>query len=389
MNSTVLQQTVLRHSSFLLFQSRKYAKIDTTRGPFFTNARLCSNPSVSTQGKLHSVERQEEEEWCDIRRYSVTDFPDLAADKETKRRLRPLLRQHKLRLRHGLLAPLNLTRENVIDLLAQPSFTKRCRFFEYLAHKERKLLRELEREAGVVVPATPEPKPPRPPFVPHTADYTDEYRLFGNCFFIRLQEASINTFYESRQIPAVLFGQSLVFDMGYDDQMTPRECNKASIDLRAVYSRNRISRDPFHLHFCNANPKHRTTELLRNALFEPAKHTTLSEVTERSYLDLFPKERIVYLTPEGKETLDVFDHDAVYVVGVLVDKDTKEGATFAKATQEGVRTMRFPHTFTLEWEKDKAKALHLTDVMKILLALKQTNNWDHALKFIHPKLNVS
>lgn len=388
MNYTVLQHTVLRHSSFLLFQSTKYAKIDTTRGLFFTNARLCSNPFVSTQRKHQSVEPQEEE-WCDIRRYSVTDFPDLAADKETKRRLRPLLRQHKLRLRHGLLAPLGLTRENVIDLLAQPSYTKKCRLFKYLAHKERKLLRELEREVGVVVPATPEPKPPKPPFVPHTADYTDEYRLFGNCFFIRLQEAAINTFYESRQIPAVLFGQSLVFDMGYDDHMTPRECNKAVIDLRAVYGRNRFSRDPFHLHFCNANPKHRTTELLCNTLFKPAKHTTLSEVTERSYLDLFPKERIVYLTPEGKETLDVFDHEAVYVIGVLVDKDTKEGATFTKANQEGVRTMRFPHTFTLKWEGDKAKALHLTDVMKILLALKQTNSWDHALRYINPKLNVS
>ncbi|CAN7992079.1 unnamed protein product [Ixodes hexagonus] len=386
---TILQRTLLQRSSYLVFLTGKTAKLHITRRLFSTNACVSIDTSVSTQRKPQSAEPQESEKWKDPRRYSVTDFPDLAADKETKKRLRPLLRQHKLRLRHGLLAPLELTRENLLDLLALPSHNRRCRYFEYLSHKENKRLKQLRREAGVTAPAASEPKQPRPPFVPHTADYTDEYRLFGNCFLIRLQETAMLTFYESRQIPAVMFGQSLVFDLAYDDQMTPRECNKAAVDLRAAYGRNRLNRDPFHLHFCNANPRHRTTQLLRDTLFGLAKHTTLSEVTERSYLELFPKENLVYLTPDGKETMNVFDHDAVYVIGVLVDKDTKEGATFAKAQREGVRTMRFPHTFTLEWEKDKAKALHLTDVIKILLALKRTNDWAHALKYIHPKLNVS
>lgn len=39
-----------------------------------------------------------------------------------------------------------------------------------------------------------------------------------------------------------------------------------------------------------------------------------------SYLDLFPKDQLVYLTPHCREVLDTYDHDAIYIVGGMVDK---------------------------------------------------------------------
>lgn len=41
-----------------------------------------------------------------------------------------------------------------------------------------------------------------------------------------------------------------------------------------------------------------------------------------SYLDMFPKERLVYLTPHCREVLREYDHDDIYIIGAIVDKVT-------------------------------------------------------------------
>lgn len=43
-------------------------------------------------------------------------------------------------------------------------------------------------------------------------------------------------------------------------------------------------------------------------------------VHEKSYLDLFPKEKLVYLTPHCREEMQEYDHDAIYIIGAIVDK---------------------------------------------------------------------
>lgn len=352
--------------------------------PFWTR-RFCF--AVSTL-KLADEDGQNDESNENKCVYRTSDFPGLAHDRKTKERLRLLLRQHKLRLRNGLQAPQELSSQDVLDLLAASSFRKRGRMFEYLFYREQKRLRQRRREQGCLASVSDDKPSLKWEFVPHTADRIDDYGLFRNSFFIRIREGTMNRYYESRQIPAVLFGQSVVFDLGYDDVMSPRESNKAARDLLEAFGWNRWSRDPFHLHFCNASPNGNTARILQDELFAACEHKLLSEMTPSSYLDMFPKERLVYLTPDSENTLDVFDHDAIYVIGALVDKETKEGATRAKAASEGLRTARFPQTFTWHWQKEVPKPLHLTDVFKVLLALKRTNCWKYALKFLNSKVAI-
>lgn len=358
----------------------------TAKVPFRPDRRLCL--AVPEYEHPDTDDRNDSTNQS-VRAYRVADFPNLALDKTEKERMRQLLRQHKLRLRHGLPAPQELSTQDVLDLLAKDSFNKRCRLFKYLFHKEEKRLREQRRVlGGVVSTKAVEPKLKKFEFLPHSADRIDEYRLFRNSFLIRIRSDAINRFYESRQIPAILFGQSVVFDLGYDDIMTPRECNKAARDLLLAYGWNRTSRDPFHLHFCNAAPDGVTAKILDNDLFSASDLPLLSELTPHSYLDIFPKEKLVYLTPDSENTLDVFDHDAVYVIGALVDKETKPGVTLSKATSEGLRTARFPQTFAWNWQEEVAMPLHLTDVLKILLDLKRTNSWESALRFVNRVMTV-
>lgn len=352
--------------------------------PLWTT-RSCS--AVSTH-KLADEDARDAQSNENTRVYRNGDFPGLAHDRITKQRLRMLLREHSLRLRDGLRAPQELSTQDVLDLLALSSFRKRGRLLEYLFYRERKRLRQHRREVDCLASVNEEKPSLKKNFLPHTADRIDDYGLFRNSFLIRIREGTINRYYESRQIPAVLFGQSVVFDLGYDGVMSPRECNKAARDLLEAYGWNRWSRDPFHLHFCNASPDGVTARILQDALFAASENKLLSEMTPNSYLDIFPKERLVYLTPDSENTLDVFDHDAIYVIGALVDKELKEGATRAKAASEGLKTARFPQTFAWHWETEVSKPLHLTDVFKILLALKKTNSWKYALTFLNSKVTV-
>ncbi|KAI1239615.1 hypothetical protein IHE44_0011034, partial [Lamprotornis superbus] len=46
----------------------------------------------------------------------------------------------------------------------------------------------------------------------------------------------------------------------------------------------------------------------------------LMDTTPESYLDLFPLETIVYLTPDSENVLEDIDPDKVYVLGGLVDE---------------------------------------------------------------------
>jgi ribonuclease P protein 1 len=46
---------------------------------------------------------------------------------------------------------------------------------------------------------------------------------------------------------------------------------------------------------------------------------------ESSYLDKFPKEQLVYLTPHCREEMLEYDHDAIYIIGAIVDKVSPNG----------------------------------------------------------------
>jgi len=43
------------------------------------------------------------------------------------------------------------------------------------------------------------------------------------------------------------------------------------------------------------------------------------EVTESSYLDIFPNEKLIYLSPDSNVEMTSFDHDAVYIIGGIAD----------------------------------------------------------------------
>jgi len=116
---------------------------------------------------------------------------------------------------------------------------------------------------------------------------------------------------------ALNFGQPLVFDMGVDYQMSNYEGSNFISQMKELYGSNRAHFEPFNLYLCNYNPRN----VVQRKLVE-GNHTEkwLWNVTRRCFTEIFPKEKIVYLTSRSRVALREFSHDSVYVIGATVDK---------------------------------------------------------------------
>ena len=96
-----------------------------------------------------------------------------------------------------------------------------------------------------------------------------------------------------------------------------------------------------------------------------------------SYLDLFPREKIVYLTPHCNQVLEGYDPDSVYIVGALVDKTTREPLSLAKAKRDGVKMRTLPLDY-LSFKGDKL--LSLNAMMAILVDMRVEGDWRKVLE---------
>lgn len=140
------------------------------------------------------------------------------------------------------------------------------------------------------------------------------YGLGRNSLMISLRSNSMNRFYDKRLANAVLFGEKIVLDLSYEDYMIEKEKQYCATQLKLVYSANRKSNDPYDVYFCNAQQTSKCAKYFKKN-FHNFEDSLLS-VTDSSYLDVFPREKLVYLSPHAEETMQEYDHSAVYIIGM-------------------------------------------------------------------------
>lgn len=139
----------------------------------------------------------------------------------------------------------------------------------------------------------------------------------------------------------------LFLDLGFFHRMNGRETKSLiNQELPAVIRHNRECPQPMKLHFTNYHPKIDKfkpifKEMLDNSALNP------ETLTSKSYLDLFPRNRLVYLSPDSREVLWNYNPDDVYIIGGLVDLDYKSKESLAIAKQQEIRHARLPMGETL------------------------------------------
>lgn len=331
-------------------------------------------PSVSCHNKdsTSPPEQLELDGWkatmkSSIQEDSVSEVSD--KDEDSLAATRELIEMWRLL---GKEVPEHITEEELKTLMECSSKSAKKKYLRYLYIKENiKKARRIKKE--MKAEAREEAKRSRL-LETTTGEQKQDF------MFLRLWDRQMNAAEGWKGIQAMQFGQPLVFDMAYDNYMRPSELQNAVSQLLESEGCNRRNVDPFHIYFCNLkidSAYHR--ELARR--YEEKWDKLLVTTTEKSPVDLFPKDSIIYLTADSPNVMTTFKHDKIYIIGSFVDKYLQTGTSLAKAKRLDLATECLPLDKYLQWDVGN-KNLTLDQMIRILLCLKNTGNWEKALKFV-------
>ncbi|NWY29267.1 TM10B methyltransferase, partial [Pheucticus melanocephalus] len=107
------------------------------------------------------------------------------------------------------------------------------------------------------------------------------------------------------------------------------------------------------------------------------------DTTPESYLDLFPLEAIVYLTPDS-ENGKYIDPSKVYVLGGLVDESIHKQLTLRRAREQHLQTARLPiREYMVRAPNSRnyhSETLAINQVFDVLCTFYETRSWPAALR---------
>ncbi|CAG2100357.1 unnamed protein product [Medioppia subpectinata] len=204
------------------------------------------------------------------------------------------------------------------------------------------------------------------------------YGLWHNSLFTRISPANIRRYSVHRLRSAALFGQNIVFDLSCDPQMSQTNCAKKLRQLVNAYQTNRFSfSQPFNLHFANIDYKSMVWDAVQeNQLVANYPHF-LSAFTPKSYLDLFDRKDLVYLSPKADRDLE-YESNKTYIIGFGDEYYTKD-VTRVKSRNEKIAMRRLPIDRYCLWSKG-SKDLYSSVVLSILNDMSEGIGWQKAFE---------
>ncbi|XP_009956900.1 PREDICTED: tRNA methyltransferase 10 homolog B, partial [Leptosomus discolor] len=183
-------------------------------------------------------------------------------------------------------------------------------------------------------------------------------------------------------LQARVSGPRLCVDLGVADRMTQKETSRLASQIRRLYGANRRAKKPFWLCL--------TEFAVGSLIYEECFRMNdgfsnyLMDTTQESYLDLFPLDAIVYLTPDSENVLEDIDPNKVYVLGGLVDESIHKKLTLQRAQEQSLHTARLPireyMVKTANTKNYHSETLAINQVFDVLSTYYETRSWPAALK---------
>lgn len=199
---------------------------------------------------------------------------------------------------------------------------------------------------------------------PSKDSYLSYKSYFNSLFLPTVSKVDQSHYYNTNLIQGLRFGQQIVFDCAFDDYMTLIEIKTTAKLLNDCIRHNRRSFRPFGLNFCNVDSKGKLLHHLK--LLNPAIEIDLPvNFYNSSYLDVFRREDIVYLSPFVHKEFEYHPKD-VYVLSAL---SNNKPLCVKKARNEGVRCFKLPLSFHEMLNKSR---LRIDEAFRKLLLKKNT-----------------
>lgn len=177
----------------------------------------------------------------------------------------------------------------------------------------------------------------------------------------------------------------ICIDMGLANLMNSKEIDRLAGQIRRVYGSNRQAARPLHLTFANLETAGAIYKACQNKNDGFAHYRV--NMTNSSHLEIFPPEKIIYLTPDSDSVLMSLEDDRVYVLGGLVDESPNKNHTLRLAEHQGLATARLPIDEYLQQANMGSfnKILSINQIFDILLTFYETKDWAVALLAGIPK----
>ncbi|KAM6223988.1 tRNA methyltransferase 10 homolog C [Rhynchocyon petersi] len=278
----------------------------------------------------------------------------------------------------GREVPEHISEEDLKTIMESASKSSKKKYLKYLYIKE-KLKKAKQKKKEMKAAAKEESKKDS------SLESTKEDKQH-NFLFLRLWDRNMDNAMAWRGAQAMQFGQPLVFDMAYENYMTPKEMQNTVSQLLQSEGYNRRDVDPFHIYFCNLKTDgDYYRELVKR--YGEKWNKLLLTTTEKSHVDLFPKDKIIYLTADSPNVMTSFKHDKIYIIGSFVDKNIRPGISLAIAKRLKLATECLPLDKYLQWETG-TKNLTLDQMMRIMLCLKNNGGWEEALNFVPKRKHI-
>jgi len=207
------------------------------------------------------------------------------------------------------------------------------------------------------------------------------YGLGANIIQLRLGEDHFRRYYNWQGIREFNIGTPLVVDFSYIKDLHSKRHVKGVINKEAnlAIHHNRSSHAPFALHFTGVEPDLREKMEALQSITDENRVNMPVEITEKHQLDLFPKEKLVYLSPDSRNDLMRYNDDDIYVIGGIIDKgDDRAPLTLANAKKERIRHARFPMKKVIGVSAD----LNVETCVAIMNDLKASQDWFYALRWV-------
>uniref|UniRef100_H3GLI3 tRNA (guanine(9)-N(1))-methyltransferase n=1 Tax=Phytophthora ramorum TaxID=164328 RepID=H3GLI3_PHYRM len=174
--------------------------------------------------------------------------------------------------------------------------------------------------------------------------------------------------------------QRIAIDLGFDSIMNDKEIRSLANQLKLSYGAIKQMQEPFQLLFCN--PSEQLEQSLER--FGASNWYIQWRRGADSVAEHFGPEDLVYLSPDSPNVLEKMDPTKIYVIGGIVDKSRKKGATLNAATEAGITTVRLPIQENVPERLDHI--LNVNSVVDVLINFLELGDWPRTLEIALPQV---
>ena len=166
-------------------------------------------------------------------------------------------------------------------------------------------------------------------------------------------------------------GLKVVIDCEFESLLTEKEKTSLRQQIMYCYALNKRSDTPLNMTVTGLS------QSFESEIQKMSLHPSIIELTQNTYLSLFSKENLVYLTADSNTELLSFDNDTTYIVGGLVDHNRLKNITFAKAQEQNIRTAKFPLSKYVQL--DSSSVLTVNHVVSLILSFAESGSWQSSI----------